>query len=232
MFNELLWLGFAILDLTLTLVVFRFFGRAGLFALIVMNVIICNIQVLKVVELFGLTTTLGNVLYGSVFLITDMLGEFYGKHEARKGVLLGFITLVLAMVYMKIAIIYIPHPSDFIQPSLEAIFDLMPRIAAASLLAYAVSQTHDVWAFHFWRKKTNGRFLWLRNNASTLASQFLDSLIFCGVAFYGLYPLPVVVEILISTYVIKALVTVLETPFVYAGRKVYHTYIKDKEVRL
>ena len=74
--------------------------------------------------------------------------------------------------------------------------------------------------------------MWLRNNASTLASQFLDSLIFCGVAFYGLYPLPVVVEILISTYVIKALVTVLETPFVYAGRKVYHTYIKDKEVRL
>ena len=225
MFNELLWLGFAILDLTLTLVVFRFFGRAGLFALIVMNVIICNIQVLKVVELFGLTTTLGNVLYGSVFLITDMLGEFYGKREARKGVLLGFVTLVLAMAYMKIAISYIPHPSDFIQPALESIFDLMPRIAAASLLAYAVSQTHDVWAFHFWRKKTKGRFLWLRNNASTLVSQFIDTLIFCSVAFIGMFETKEIIEIFISTYLIKALVSLIDTPFIYAGRAIFRRWV-------
>ncbi len=226
MYNELLWIGFAILDLTLTLVVFRFFGRSGLFALIVMNVIICNIQVIKIVELFGLTTTLGNVLYGSIFLITDLLGEFYGKKEARKGVLLGFITLVLAMAYMKIATLYIPHPSDFIQPHLEAIFDLMPRIALASLLAYAISQSHDVWAFHFWRQKTKGRHLWLRNTASTLVSQFIDTLIFCSVAFIGMFETKEIIEIFISTYLIKSLVALIDTPFIYGGRTIYHRWVK------
>jgi len=223
-FNEFLWFGFALLDLVLTLVVFRFFGRAGLFALIVMNVIICNIQVIKIIDLFGVTTTLGNVLYGSVFLITDMLGEFYGKKEARKGVLIGFVTLILAMGYMKIATIYIPDQSDFIQPHLEAIFDLMPRIAVASLAAFAISQLHDVWAFHLIRKKTKGRFLWLRN-ASTLLSQFIDTLVFCSIAFIGMFEAGEIVQIFISTYVIKALVSFIDTPFIYAGRAIYRRWV-------
>ncbi len=228
-FNELLWCGFALLDLTLTLLVFRFFGRLGLFALIVMNVIICNIQVIKIIELFGITTTLGNVLYGGVFLITDMLGEFYGKKEARKGVLLGFVALVLSMAYMKIATLYIPAQSDFIQPHLAAIFDLMPRIALASLAAYAVSQLHDVWAFQFWRRKTKGRMLWLRNNASTLVSQFIDTLIFCSIAFIGMFEPYQVMQIFLSTYLIKALVALIDTPFIYAGREVYRRWVKNME---
>lgn len=229
-FNELLWISFALIDLFLTLIVFRFFGRAGLFALIAMNVIICNIQVIKTVELFGLTTTLGNVLYGSIFLITNMLAEFYGKKEAQKGVLLGFVTLILAMAYMKIATLYIPHSTDFIQPHLEAIFDLMPRIALASLVAYSISQFHDVWAFQFWRRKTKGRFLWLRNNASTLVSQFLDTLIFCSIAFIGLFELNEIIQIFISTYIMKALVSLLDTPFIYAGRAIYRRWICTGDV--
>lgn len=231
MFNELLWIGFALLDLTLTLLVFRFFGRAGLFALIVMNVIICNIQVIKIVELFGFTTTLGNILYGGIFLVTDMLGEFYGKKEARKGIMLGFVTLVLAMLYMKIATIYIPAPADFIQPHLVAIFDLMPRIALASLVAYAISQTHDVWAFHFWREKTNGRFLWLRNNASTLVSQFIDTLVFCSIAFIGMFDTNDIIQIFISTYVIKAMVAILDTPFIYLSRFIHRRYMTEETAK-
>ena len=231
-FIELVWFGFALLDLTAVVLLFRFFGRVGLIALMVFSLVLCNIQVLKIVELFGITTTLGNILYSGIFLATDLLSECYGKKEARQAVLISFVFLILATIYMQIAPIYIPAPEDFAQPHLEAIFGLLPRVTLASLLAYGISQHFDIWAFLHIKKVTEGRFLWLRNNASTLTSQFLDSLIFCGVAFYGLYPLPVVVEILISTYVIKALVTVLETPFVYAGRKVYYTYIKDKEVRL
>lgn len=231
-FNELVWFGFALLDLSAVVLLFRYFGRVGLIALMVFSLVLCNIQVLKIVELFGITTTLGNILYSGIFLATDLLSECYGKKEARQAVLISFVFLILATIYMQVALIYIPAPEDFAQPHLEAIFGLLPRVTLASLLAYGISQHFDIWAFLRIKKATEGRFLWLRNNASTLASQFLDSLIFCGVAFYGLYPLPVVVEILISTYVIKALVTVLETPFVYAGRKVYHTYIKDKEVRL
>ncbi len=220
-FNELLWLGFAFLDLSIVIIIFRFFGKTGLFAMIVMNVIICNIQVIKVVDLFGLTATLGNVLYGGIFLVTDILNEFYGKAEAKKAILLGFITLVLSILYMQISLLYIPAESDFIQPHMEAIFSLMPRIAIASLIAYIISQNHDIWSFHFWRSKTKNKFLWLRNNASTLISQFLDTLVFCSIAFINVFKAEEIIQIFISTYILKAMVALLDTPFIYISRYIY-----------
>ncbi|OBQ46655.1 queuosine precursor transporter [Halodesulfovibrio spirochaetisodalis] len=219
--NEVLWISFAITDLCIALMLYRFFGRIGLFAVIVFNLLLCNLQVLKTVELFGLTTTLGNILYAGVFLATDMLSEFYGKREAQKGVLLGFITLVLMTVYMQVALHFSPAADDFAQPHLEAIFGFLPRVAVASMLAYLASQTHDVWAFHFWKAKTNGKMLWLRNNASTLASHVIDSGIFCLIAFYGVFPTAVLVEIMITTVLFKAFVSVLDTPFIYLAKRVH-----------
>jgi len=219
-FNEIIWISFAVLDLTMAVVLFRFFGKEGMYAIIVFSLLLCNIQVLKVVEIFGLTTTLGNILYASVFLATDILSEFYGKKEANRGVVLGFITLLMATVYMRLALLYIPAASDFAQPHLEVIFGFMPRVALASLCAYLVSQFHDVWAFHAIRNRTAGRLLWLRNNASTMASQLLDSAIFCSIAFIGVFPWPVFWEILLTTYLMKFIVAVLDTPFIYWARKI------------
>lgn len=219
--NEVLWISFAIADLCIALTLYRFFGKIGLFAVIVFNLLLCNLQVLKTVELFGLTTTLGNILYAGVFLATDMLSEFYGKREAQKGVMLGFITLVLMTVYMQIALHFSPAADDFAQPHLEAIFGFLPRIAVASMLAYLASQMHDVWAFHFWKAKTEGKMLWLRNNASTLVSHLIDSSIFCLIAFYGVFPTTILVEIMITTVLFKAFVSVLDTPFIYAAKRVH-----------
>ncbi|EPR34895.1 protein of unknown function DUF165 [Alkalidesulfovibrio alkalitolerans DSM 16529] len=220
MSNELLWLGFAVLDLSMVLVIFRYFGRVGLFAMIAFNLIICNLQVLKTVEMFGLTMTLGNIVYGSVFLATDLLSEHYGKEEARRGVLIGFVFLVLGTLYMQIALLFTPAPDDWAQPHLAAIFDFLPRVALGSLLAYGVSQLHDVWAFHYWKKKTGGRHLWLRNNASTVVSQLLDSTIFCFVAFAGVFPWEVFWQILVTTYLVKLVVAAFDTPFMYLSRRI------------
>ncbi len=217
--NELLWLGFALLDLTMVVVLFRLFGRPGLYALIVFNLLLCNIQVLKTVEIFGLTTTLGNVLYASVFLSTDLLSEFFGKDEAKRGVLLGFMALVMGAAYMQIALLFTPAPGDFAHGHMQAIFGFWPRVALASMAAYLVSQLHDVWAFHAIRQRTGEGRLWLRNNLSTLVSQFLDSLIFCSIAFVGVFDAHVLVEIFITTYLMKVLVAVLDTPFIYLARR-------------
>ncbi|HDQ40846.1 MAG TPA: VUT family protein [Desulfonatronum sp.] len=217
--NESLWLGFVLLDLTMVLIVFRFFGRQGLFALIVFNLILCNIQVLKTIQLFGLTTTLGNILYASVFFATDLLGEHYGREEAKKAVILGFFSLVLAVIYMQIALLFVPSEADFVQPHLQALFGILPRVVLASMTAYLVSQWHDIWAFHFWKSRTRGRHLWLRNNASTMVSQLLDTTVFCSIAFLGLFPLSVWLQILASTYVIKMLVALLDTPFIYLAAR-------------
>ncbi len=219
--NELLWIGFIIIDLSLALAIFRFFGRGGLYALIVFDLLLCNIQVLKTVELFGLTTTLGNILYASVFFATDLLSEFYGKKNAQKGVYLGFISLLMATLYMQLALQFVPAGDDFAQPHLLAIFNFFPRIVLASLAAYFVSQTHDVWAYHYWHERTNGRHLWLRNNASTFVSQLLDSVIFCAVAFIGVFSWPVWWEVLLSTYILKLFVALMDTPFIYLARRFY-----------
>jgi len=219
--NELLWILFALADLCMVLVIYRLFGKVGLFGLMVFNLLLCNIQVLKTVELFGLTTTLGNVLYASVFLATDLLSEFYGKREARKGVLLGFVALLMMVAYMQIALLFKPAADDFAQPHLQALFGFMPRIALASMAAYLVSQMHDVWAFHAIRERTGSRMLWLRNNASTMVSQFLDSAIFCVIAFWGMFPINVFWEILASTYLIKFVVAALDTPFIYLAKRLF-----------
>ncbi|MGL1860969.1 MAG: queuosine precursor transporter [Pseudodesulfovibrio sp.] len=219
--NEMLWIIFALVDLCMVLVVYRLFGRVGLFGLLVFNLLLCNIQVLKTVELFGLTTTLGNVLYASVFLATDLLSEFYGKKEAQKGVFLGFVALGMMVVYMQIALYFQPAADDFAQPHLAALFGFMPRIALASMVAYLISQLHDVWAFHAIKERTGGRLLWLRNNASTMVSQLLDSVIFCTIAFYGMFPMNVFWEIMLSTYIIKVAVAVLDTPFIYLAKRMF-----------
>lgn len=222
--NELLWLGFVLLDMTLVVLIFRFFGKPGLFALVVFNLILCNIQVLKLVSLFGANTTLGNVLYASVFLSANLLVEFYGRKAAQKAVALGFCTLLMATAYMQISLYFVPAADDFAQPHLEAIFGFLPRLALASLAAYLVSQVVNVFLFAWLKNKTSGRKLWLRNLVSSLSAQALDSVVFVAIAFAGVFSMPVLWQIFVTTFIVKAVVILLDTPFFYLARYVLRKY--------
>ena len=91
--NEVLWFIFLIFDLSAVILAFRLWGKNGLYAMIASSVIICNIQVIVIVKMFGLVATLGNIVYASIFLSTDILSECFGKKEARKGVWIGFFCL-------------------------------------------------------------------------------------------------------------------------------------------
>jgi len=231
LFNNLLWIAFIVIDLSLALVAYRFFGKFGLYTIIVASVITANIQVLKTVQLFGSVATLGNVLYGSIFFATDILSEVYGKKAARRAVWLGFIGMILMTFWMQIGLKFIPDISDFSQSSLSTIFELMPRVAAGSMIAYVVSQHHDIFAFHFWKNKTKGRFLWLRNCASTMVSQAIDSLIFCTIALWGLFDVNVWLQILATTYLLKWFVAVMDTPFLYLATRISKTVVA-REARI
>ena len=226
MYNEIIWLLFALFDLTVTVLIYRYFGKIGLYALVPFNLILCNIQVLKLVSLLGFNTTLGNILYTSVFLSTNMPGEFHGKKAAKTAVLIGFVMLALATLYMQVALLYRPAPDDFIQPHLEAIFNFMPRLALASLSAYVCSQMFDVWAYQVMKQKTGGRLLWLRNGTATLAGQLLDSTVFVLAAFWGVFQSGVLGEILLTTFIFKAVATCLDTPFMYAARYAHGLRVK------
>ncbi len=195
------------------------FGRIGLYAWVPLAAVVANVQVVKLVEFFGIAATLGNIVYASSFLVTDILSENYGKNEAKRAVYVGLFSLVAMTMLMNLALVFTPASDDFAQDSLVTIFGFMPRIAGASLLAYFVSQHHDVWAYDFWRHRfPSVRFLWLRNNASTMVSQFIDSSLFTFLAFWGVFPLGALVEIFWTTYLLKWIVGAADTPFLYIAR--------------
>ena len=217
--NELLWVAMLVLNFAGIIVCYRLFGKIGLFIWVPISVILANIQVVKTIELFGLTATLGNIVYATSFLATDILSENYGIKEAKRAVYIGFFTLIVMAGLMNLALVFKPAPEDFAQESLLTIFNLVPRIAGASLLAYWISQLHDVWAYQFWKRRfPSSRFIWLRNNASTIVSQLIDSVIFSLAAFAGKFPTGVLIEIVVSTYLLKVIVAVADTPFIYFAR--------------
>lgn len=210
----------------LIILAYKLFGKWGLIIWIPISVIVANIQVIQTVKLFGLVATLGNIVYATSFLITDILSENYGKKEANKAVWIGFFSLISMTLLMNLALAFNPLAGDdFAIVTHEAsstIFKLMPRIAVASLTAYLLSQRHDVWAYHFWWKRfTKDSHIWIRNNLSTMVSQLIDSAVFVLIAFYGVYESGVLFEIFITTYFLKWIVAAADTPFVYWGKQIF-----------
>lgn len=220
--NELLWLLLLLANFSAILIAYRFFGKTGLYIWVPIATILANIQVLKMVDLLTIGVTLGNITYASSFLVTDILSENYGKKSAQKAVFIGFFSLAATVIIMNIALQFKPNQFDFVQDSLKTIFAILPRIALASLIAYAVSQFHDIAAYSFWKKRFPGTgFIWLRNNASTMVSQLLDSVIFTFIAFWGLLPQNEFYQIMISTYVLKWVVAGVDTPFLYLAKSMH-----------
>ena len=130
--------------------------------------------------------------------------------------------MVLWMFGTQLILWFTPNANDYIQESLKIVFGLVPRITAASLVGFVCSQNLDVFLYHLiWSRTGNSRAkLWLRNNGSTLTSQLIDTVIFTFLAFWGVYPKPVFFSILITTYLFKALVALLDTPFMYWARSI------------
>ncbi len=228
--NELLWMAMLLVNFGAILLSYRIWGKAGLYLWIPIAVIVANIQVTKTIELFGMTATLGNIVYATSFLVTDILSENYGKKDAARAVGMGFFSLIIMTVLMNLALFFIPDSNDFAQGSLVRIFSLMPRIALGSLAAYGFSQLHDIWAYDLWRKRfPSKKFIWLRNNLSTMVSQLLDTLIFTFIAFWGVFETSVLIDIMITTYLLKWVVALLDTPFLYIARNWHDKRIVDRD---
>lgn len=235
MFNE----GLLILSLIVIyggiLVMYRIFGIIGLYSCTVIATIAANIEVLLIVDAFGMEQTLGNILFASTFLITDILSETAGKKEATTAVNLGIATSIAFILISQSWLLYQPADSDWASSSFEIIFRNTPRLMIVSFLVYAICQRFDVWAYHKWwdfTKKKCGdskRFLWLRNNASTLVSQILNTLLYSFGAFWGMYDLGTLISICISSYVIFIVTSLADTPVVYLARRIsYKAFKKGK----
>ena len=220
MTNELLWFGLMILCYLAVLLIYKLFGRKGLFAWVAMSIILANIQVMKTIQIFGLVTAEGNIVYSSIFFVSDILNEVYGKKEARKAVYVGFFVLVMTTVIMQVTLMFIPDSSDTMAPHLAAIFGFMPRIALASLAAYICSQMYDVWMYAFMKKYHGRKLLWLRSNVSMIFSQLIDNTLFTIIAFYGIFSWDIILQIYVTSLILKIIVSFVDTPFLYLARNI------------
>ncbi len=217
MSNELLWIIMLLFNFVAIILMYRFFGRTGLYIWIPIAAIVANVQVIKTVDLFGVAATLGNIVYATSFLVTDILSENYGKKSARNAVFFGFFSLIVVTLLMNLALMFAPNSFDSSQSHIAAIFGFFPALVVASLTAFGISQLHDIWSYNIWKKfRPDTRFIWLRNNISTLVSQLLDSLIFTLIATaFGVFPWEEFLVLFASTYVLKFVVALADTPFIY-----------------
>ena len=218
----LLWILTVFIDLGFAVLCYRLFGRTGLYGVVIFSLLLANIMGPKLTVIGGLQTSMGVILYSSIFFATDLLSEKYGRKEAQRAVLLGFFVSVALVVMTQISMLFLPsnmpQTSAFALSVHEAtvtLFDYTPRFVFGSLLAYLISQSFDVWVFHRIRAATDGRHLWLRNTGSTLLSQAIDTLIYGLVVWWGLVDLVTALQLAGAKYVFKFAIAVIDTPFIY-----------------
>jgi len=228
--NEILWILLILVNFLIVNFIFYFWKKEGLIAWMCISIVIANIQVLKVTTMLGFVIALGNIAFSSVYLITDMLNEFYGKKEAKKAVYLGFFIMIAVTVIMYYTLQFIPHEYDFAQSSLETIFTVLPRITIASLTAFIISNMLNIYIFDKFKQKSRKK-LWLRNNISTVTSEAIDNLIFTTIAFYGIFSFDIMAQIFLTSFVLRFVISTIDTPFLYMA-KIINDKHNERKVRV
>lgn len=229
--NEIILIATMLVTYGMVIAMFRIFKEQGLYLWTIVATIAANIEVLIVVNAFGMEMTLGNILFASTFLVTDICSEIYGKKVAQKAVTMGIVTSIIFVIISQSWLLYQPSDTDWAMPAIKEIFSNTPRTMITGIVVYAVVQMFDVWAYHKWwdfTKKKFGddkSFLWLRNNGSTLVSQLLNTILFTWGAFGGMYDNKTLLSIAFASYVIFIVTSLVDTPFVYLARKIH---VKDE----
>lgn len=209
---------------------YRFFGKNGLLAFNVLATLLANIEVLLLIKAFGVEMTLGNVMFASTFLITDILSENHSRKDANRAVVISTFCSLVFIAISQMWLLYTPGENDWASGAFHTIFSSTPRIVCASLLVYLISQLTDVWLYHKWWEWCRKRFgdekkgLWIRNNGSTMVSQLLNTLLYTFFAFYGTYDMKTLMSIFISSYIIYLITSLLDTPFVYWCRNIHEKH--------
>lgn len=208
------------------LVMMRLYGAIGLMVYSALALIVANLQVQKATmyHFFEEPIALGTVVFSSIFIVSGILTEYYGKDQARKTVWLSFTAMILMTLFMLITIGFKPaNGFDDAHQAMCTLFIPAPSLIVASLVAYAVGQFNDIWIFATFSRLTTGNLLWLRSFIATLVGAFIDNLIFSVLAWmvFAPYPLPwktVFFTYVLGTFILRVFVAFIGIPFVYLAR--------------
>ncbi len=176
------------------------------------SITIASVLANKIISVAGIYVPAGVLAYSVTVICTDVISEIWGRERAGRTVVGGFIALIASLVLVQLSLAWPAAPFWGKEAAFTTILGATSRIIIASFVAYLVSQFHDVWAFHFWRRVTAERHLWLRNTLSTAVSQLIDSALFVTIAFYGSMP---ILPLILGQWVIKLAIGLLDTPLVY-----------------
>lgn len=203
---------------TMVVLIEKIFKREGLFVWISMATVIANIIVCKTIEIGGITTTLGNIMFASNFLATDILSEKYGKESAKRGIMMATIFMIVFVLITQISLLYVPSNEDVAQEAMKTLFELNLRISIASLLLFFVSNNLDIVIFEKLRERYPEK-LWLRNNVATIVANCSENYFFAFLAFIGIYNIPTIISIATLGSIIEIIIALCDTPFLYLAKR-------------
>ena len=190
---------------------------AGIF---IASLVTCNLIANKFVTVdlgFKVFIVSAGILpYPLTFLVTDLISELYGQKKANLVVFSGFIASMFVLLFLWLGSQFEAIPSSIVNDSIyNSVFQNAWRLIAASMVAYLVAQFIDVRIFHFWKKLTNGKHLWLRNNGSTVASQLVDTTLVICILFVGVWESDQIFSAIIDGWLFKMLMALIDTPIIY-----------------
>jgi hypothetical protein len=188
-----------------------------LVSLFVASLVTANLIGSKLILIGGVTMSVGIFVFPITFLVTDILSEIYGPKVATTVVVCGLAIQLYVLFFVWLGGVIPSAPRRDLTEAYAQMYSLTPRMVIASITAYTCSQLMDVRLFHFFKKLTGGKYLWTRNNFSTMFSQAFDSAIFLGIFLYGVLPFSELVKTFFTLYFLKVGMAAIDTPLVYLG---------------
>lgn len=189
-------------------------------AIFIASLITCNLIANKFVTVdlgFKVFVVSAGILpYPLTFLVTDLISELYGQKKANLVVFSGFIASIFVLFFLWLGGQFNSIPGSPVgDPVYNIVFQNAWRIIAASMVAYLFAQFIDVKIFHFWKRLTNGKHLWLRNNGSTVISQLVDTTLVVSILFVGVWDSSQIINAIIDGWLFKMLMAFIDTPIIY-----------------
>jgi len=190
---------------------------AGIF---IASLVTCNLIANKFVTVnlgFKVFIVSAGILpYPLTFLVTDLISEIYGQKKANLVVFSGFVASIFVLSFLWLGAQFNSIPNSIVDDfTYNTVFQNAWRLITASMVAYLFAQFIDVRVFHFWKKLTNGKHLWLRNNGSTIASQLIDTTLVISILFVGVWDTNQILSAIIDGWIFKMLIALLDTPIIY-----------------
>lgn len=228
--NNLLLVVAIAITFTALLIAKKLFGEHGVIGFMGIATITANIMICKSVDLLGMSATLGNVMFASNFLATDILTECYGVSKARKGVKFAIFSVVLFCLCTQLMLAFTPNEIDIAQDSMLTLFSLTPRITLASVALFALSNILDVSIYDYLKTKTDGKYMWARNNVSTILCNGTENFAFYFIAFAGIFDARSLISMGLTATIIETVIALCDTPFLYMATIKERSISKSKAV--